>query len=65
MQQFLLRFRWKSACVRIYPKSGGHRGLKRREFPLKILFQLVFISLSWGGGRREGQEITYLHLVKI
>jgi len=65
MQQFLLRFRWKSACVRIYPKSGGHHGLMIREFPLKILFQLVFILLPWGGGRREGQKITYLHLVKI
>ncbi|CUX21346.1 hypothetical protein AGR7B_Cc250058 [Agrobacterium deltaense RV3] len=46
-------------------KSGGHHGLTTRGFPLKILFQLAFIPLPWGGGRREGQKITYLHLVKI
>jgi hypothetical protein len=62
MQQFLLRFRWKSACVRIYLKSGGHHGLKRREFPLKILFQLGFISLSRGwqpAGRPENNLFTF------
>jgi len=44
MQQFLLRFRWKSMRLHVFPQCKGGREPKQERAREKMLFRLGFIS---------------------
>ncbi|HCV71802.1 MAG TPA: hypothetical protein DHE23_10645 [Agrobacterium sp.] len=65
MQQFLLRFRWKSVWPVGLFKTAGPMRRKKGCWRAKVLFRLAFIWVVKAHNGPDGQKITCLHLVKI
>jgi hypothetical protein len=56
MQQFLLRFRWKSTRLRVFPQYKGGREPKQERAREKMLFRLGFISFPQNMAVEEARK---------